>query len=132
MKDEWEWLVCCYLFIIHTVPCSRKDGRKHDGCRTISLGGLRSSRLPRDTGLGDSGSLEEGRALRKAVASRPSSSSISSLMGPTSAVSQNHGIFLIFFSLLKAGRPSCSKLYSKCPANSKYSNRQRKDAAGEG
>lgn len=76
------------------MPCSEKDVRKQDGWSTISLGVLRSSRPFRDTGLGDAirrlqDSLEEGRVLRKAVASCPISSSISSLAGPTSGVSQN-------------------------------------------
>lgn len=56
-------------------------------------GMLRSSCPFRDTGLGDSirrlrDSLGEGGTLRKAVASCPSSSSISSPAGPTLGVSQ--------------------------------------------
>lgn len=87
-------MVGILLFIISTTPFSKKkDARKQDGWSTIALGVLRSSHPLTDTGLGDSirrlqDGLGEGGALRKAVASCPASSSISSLVRPTLEVSQ--------------------------------------------
>ena len=116
VKDEWEWLAYCYLFIIHTMPCSKKDGRKQDGCRTISLGVLRSSCLLRDTGLGDSGQSGGGKSAKK-------SSGISSYLifhlltrGPYFRSKPKPWYFLDFFLLHEGRAPVLFKIIFQMPS----------------
>lgn len=92
MKNEVKWLVY-YWFIICIVPCSKK-GIRRQGCWSATpLQVLRSSCPLIDTGLRDAvgrlqDSFGEEGVLRKAVASCPTSSSISLLVSPISGVTQ--------------------------------------------